>query len=745
MAPRSTVRRSPGHLLSSLHRPRRHRAPRPPARQPHPGRRRRAHGRTAGVALAGALLLALLPLPHTVAVAARAAGPKSPPGSGPDRGGPATGRAENTPPRKEFEEHVLFDAAHEPRRGYACFRIPALVTTTRKTVLAFAEGRKHNCGDATDIDIVLKRSTDGGRTWGPLRIVGAGNGDTYGNPAPVVDRGTGRILLVTTSNRGRTDAESCAVPCERVPHLQYGGSDGTDWSRPSDLTVALRPRGWNSWYATGPGHGIQLAHGRHRGRLLVGVNAESHDGTRLTAGHAALVYSDDGGGHWRLGAVDTHPVAPDGTYRQRPSELTLAEREDGTVYVNGREQNGTDLGNRDEAVSRDGGRTFAAPFRALPDLYAPTVQGSVLPLGPDRWLFAAPADPDRRRTVTIRSSYDQGRTWEGVERGRTVTADWSGYSDMTSTGPGTVGLLYEAGRRDARQEIRFARFTEEWLGPRLGPGPTTPDLAPGARAAAVLGRPRPVDGRFGGGLRFAGGRSPGSRAGDSGPGEELERAEHTEGGGESAETPSAALAPATGGDAVRLPYRASLPLGAGDFTASLWFRYGAGPRRGEQPFLWMGGVGGAPQVALFGEPEAGRVTGRVTAVTGPGPARTAQVSVPGHYDDGRWHRMMLRRDDGRIVLTVDGASATATGVTGSVSRTSTFGVHLGQRPDGRAFLTGDLDEARVYRRALPAADPAPSGTSRDRPVDPRDTVMWLPLDRVEGAEGSEGGVEGAVR
>lgn len=709
MAPRSTVRRSPGRPTTPLRRPGRPHTPLPSIRPARP-RRRRAPGRTAEAALAGALLLALLPLPP--AAAAR------------------TGPAETTPHRGEFEEHVLFDARREPGHGYACFRIPALVTTTRETVLAFAEGRRHNCGDATDIDIVLKRSTDGGRTWGPLRVVGAGGGDTYGNPAPVVDRGTGRILLVTTSNRGRPDAESCAVPCDRVPHLQYSDTDGTGWSAPADLTSGLRPRGWNSWYATGPGHGIQLAHGPHRGRLLVGVNAESHDGTRLTAGHAALAYSDDGGGHWRLGAMDTHPVARDGTYRQRPSELTLAEREDGTVYVNGREQNGTDLGNRDDAVSRDGGRTFAAPFRALPDLYTPTVQGAVLPLRPGRWLFAAPADPDRRRTMTVRSSYDQGRTWEDVERGRTVTADWSGYSDMAPAGPGAVGLLYEAGRRDARQEIRFARFTEDWLGPRRGPGPTTPDRAPGARGAVVLGRPRPVDGRSGGGLRFAGGHPPGARTGDGGrPGGEYAYAQED---GPAAGIPAAAPA-AGGGDALRLPYRTALPLGAGDFTASLWFRYGPGPRRGEQPFLWMGGVGGAPQVALFGEPEAGRVTGRVTAVAGPGPARTAQVSVPGRYDDGAWHRMTLRRAGGRIVLTVDGVSATAPGVPGSVSRTTTFGVHLAQRPDGRAFLTGDLDDVRVHRRALSDAELARADGSGGLPPAPRDTVLWLPLDRVDGA------------
>ena len=86
---------------------------------------------------------------------------------------------------------------------------------------------------------------------------------------------------------------------------------------------------------------------------------------------------------------DTWPVADDGTFRQKPSELTLAERADGSVLISGREQDGTDLGHRSQTVSRDGGTTFAAPFRALPDLYTPQVQGSLLRLG-DRMLLAGP-------------------------------------------------------------------------------------------------------------------------------------------------------------------------------------------------------------------------------------------------------------------------------------------------------------------------------------------------------------------
>ncbi|MEU0006822.1 sialidase family protein [Streptomyces sp. NPDC006314] len=595
----------------------------------------------------------------------------------------------------EFTQHILFKASQDP--GYACFRIPAIVRSADGTLLAFAEGRVLNCGDAADIDIVLKRSTDGGRTWGPLQVVNEGAGDTHGNPAPTVDRDTGRIWLAETYNTGRTDSAGCSVPCDRSPHLQYSDDAGLTWSAPRDLSPEILPSDWNSWYATGPVHGIQLTRGRHAGRLVFGVNTETWDGSRVTADHAALIVSDDHGGHWRIGATDTWPVAADGTFRQKPSELTLAERGDGSILVSGREQDGTDLGHRTQAVSRDGGGSFTGPFHDLPDLYAPQVQGSLLRLG-DRLLLSCPGDPDRRRTMMIRSSYDGGRTWDGVDRGTVVTTDWSGYSDLVRIGHDTVGLMYEGGAVDARDEIRFARFTEDWLTPRRGPDPLTADLAPHARPAAVLGGAAETDGVLGGALELDG---------------------HD--------------------DAVRLPYRAALPLGTGDFTASLWFRYTA--TSGEQPLLWMGGIGtGQPQVWVRGEPANNRVQGLITVRDGAAAPRTVNVRTDTAYNDGRWHHVVLRRHGsttraseserggGRLSMSVDGAQSSVADLPGSVSRNSPFGVHIGQRMDGRAFFTGAIDEVHVWDRALTDEELSDPKALRST----KDTVLWLPLDHVSG-------------
>nr|WP_168513253.1 sialidase family protein [Streptomyces sp. S1D4-11]QIY99472.1 laminin G [Streptomyces sp. S1D4-11] len=582
-----------------------------------------------------------------------------------------------------FEQQVLFRASQDP--GYACFRIPAVVRSTHGTLLAFAEGRVHDCGDAGDIDIVVKRSTDGGRTWGPLQVVDEGAGDTHGNPAPIVDRETGRIVLAETYNTGRTDGRGCDVPCDRTPHLQYSDDDGLSWSAPRDLSSEILPPDWNSWYATGPVHGIQLTRGRHAGRLVFGVNTETWNGSRVTANNAALITSDDGGDHWRIGASDSWPIADDGTFRQKPSELTLTERVDGSVLVSGREQDGTDLGHRTQTVSRDGGDSFTAPFRDLPGLYAPQVQGSVLRLG-DRILLACPGDPDRRRTMMIRSSYDGGRTWDSVDRGTVVTTDWSGYSDLVRIGDGAVGLLYEGGTVDARDEIRFARFTEDWLTPRRGPDPTTRDLARHAELTAVLGGARETAGVRGGALEFDG-----------------------------------------ADDAVRLPYQDRLPLGTKDFTASLWFRYTA--TGGEQPLLWMGGIGTPqPQVWMRAEPASHRITALITTRNGAAAPTSASVRTASAYNDGQWHHLALRRSGGLLTLSVDGTAVGAADVPGSVSRNSPFGVHVGQRMDSRAYFTGAIDEVRVYDRAL-SDDELSAPPSREVT---RDTVLYLPMDQVRG-------------
>ncbi|MDI5981662.1 exo-alpha-sialidase [Amycolatopsis magusensis] len=585
-----------------------------------------------------------------------------------------------------LDQQVLFKASQDP--GYACFRIPAIVKTARGTLLAFAEGRVDNCGDTGDIDLVLKRSEDGGRTWSPLQVVNSGDGDTHGNPVPIVDRQTGRVVLVSTYNAGRADDKGCAIPCPRFPHQQHSDDDGRTWSAPRDIGAQVKRPEWTAWYASGPVHGIQLEKGPHAGRLVFGVNAETARGTDSVENHATLVYSDDHGDNWKIGALNDFPHPVGGTYTQKPQEISVAELADGSVYAAGREQGGTDVGNRTFAISRDGGESFSTPFTTIPDLVTPIVQGSVLrlqrPGRPERLLFSSPSDTDRRRWMMIRSSYDGGRSWETVEQGTRLTSDWSGYSDLVQisdprSAAVEIGLMYEGGPVDARDEIRFARFDEEYLGWKNPAGPSTPDHSRRHADATVVGASSTVDGRFGRAMTLDG--------------------------------------------YLRVPYDSAQPPGAGEFTWSGWFRYGE--HKSDQVLTWLGGMGGtAPQVWLRAEPRLGRL---VATMTTPGGTRT--ITTGSAYDDQRWHHVALRRTGAGLTLTVDGTEAAAgPAPAGSVSQTVSWQFIVGQRLDNTQRWTGDLDEIRFHRRALPDADL--TRLREQNAAVPEGQVLHLPLDRI---------------
>ncbi|MES4887708.1 sialidase family protein [Streptomyces sp. NPDC096012] len=350
------------------------------------------------------------------------------------------------------------------RGGYDTYRIPAAVTTRRGTVLAFAEGRHDGAGDTGDIDVVLRRSTDGGCTWGRLTVVAAGRGHTRGNPAPVVDPRTGAVVLVSCANAG-TVTEAQIMRGEVAPELgrrvfvQRSWDDGRHFTPPADITAQVKPPGWR-WYATGPGHAVALTRGPHAGRLLVPADhsaappAGSRDTgreSRYYGGHA--LYSDDGGRTWHLGFVDADY---DGV--TNANESSAAQLPDGRLYLSARDQNGRAPGNRLDTYSGDGGRTLDRPYAAQPTLNeVPVVQGSVLQLSGAAapLLFSGPSVPDARRAMALWSSTDAGRTFTRL---LTLSDRPAAYSDLVQLGRGTAGILYETGANGPYETLRFRRL-----------------------------------------------------------------------------------------------------------------------------------------------------------------------------------------------------------------------------------------------------------------------------------------------
>ncbi|MGW1022272.1 sialidase family protein [Streptomyces sp. NPDC002577] len=343
------------------------------------------------------------------------------------------------------------------RERYVSFRIPAVVLTKKGTVLAFCEGRVGSREDHGNIDIVLKRSTDGGRTWGPLQVAAQNGDDLAGNPAPVV-LDTGRILLVHVRNAASATEDAVrrgkvsAADGRRV-WLQYSDDDGLTWSDPREITGQAKKAAWR-WYATGPGHAVQLAGGTAKGRVVVPANHSlaptgSDDGSegKYNGGHCIL--SDDRGETWRIGYVDSKP---DGYINA--NETTVTELSDGRVYFNTRNDSPSP-GTRADAHSGDGGETLVRPFRPQAGLTGPVVEGSALQLrDPDLLLFSGPADPGFRALMTIRSSTDGGTTWRTAY---TVDGLPAAYSDLVRVDASTVGLLYETGDFSAYETITFRR------------------------------------------------------------------------------------------------------------------------------------------------------------------------------------------------------------------------------------------------------------------------------------------------
>ena len=360
-----------------------------------------------------------------------------------------------------FEEFFLYRAGDE---GYHECRIPALITTDRGTILAFNEARKFTGRDTDQIDLFLRRSYDGGGSFGEIQVVATEEGWVSGNPAPVQDRETGTIWLLFCRNRMDGDEpEISAGTAPRTVWVTSSDDDGATWSEPREITREVKLPQW-SWYATGPGHGIQL----RSGRLVVACDhrvMEFRDGIR-DPDYSHVVYSDDHGASWHIG----------GSSDRGTNESTAVETADGWLYLNSRNQsprNHSDASfHRLISWSRDGGASFS-PRVADAALPEPVCQASVCRYslagaggGRNRILFSNPANARRgqRHHLTVRLSYDECRTWPVA---RVLCAEPASYSDLCVAPDGTICCLYEKGREQGVSfysgDIAFARFDLEWL------------------------------------------------------------------------------------------------------------------------------------------------------------------------------------------------------------------------------------------------------------------------------------------
>ena len=231
--------------------------------------------------------------------------------------------------------------------GYNTFRIPSIITTDSGVVLAFAEGRKNSSSDSGDIDLVLKRSIDGGKTWGDLIIIRDDSTNVCGNPSPVIDRKTGKIFLLSTWNRG-DDTESeiinmTSVDTRRV-YVMNSIDEGLSWSKPIEITDKVKKPNW-TWYATGPVHGIQIREGSKKGRMIIPCD---HIEANTKKYYSHIIYSDDGGSSWNIGGT---------TPQDQVNECSVAEIGKGKLILNMRNYDRTQM-NRKISISNDYGESW---------------------------------------------------------------------------------------------------------------------------------------------------------------------------------------------------------------------------------------------------------------------------------------------------------------------------------------------------------------------------------------------------
>ncbi|MFA5858876.1 MAG: sialidase family protein [Elusimicrobiota bacterium] len=325
--------------------------------------------------------------------------------------------------------------------GYHTYRIPSLIVAPDGTLLAFCEGRKNSGSDTGDIDLLLKRSTDGGSSWEKQVVIWDDENNTCGNPCAVVDKVTNEIILLMSHNPGKSGGKqgnTGKLPKTRTVWISKSKDNGVTWSKPQEITGQVKLPDWR-WYATGPGAGIQLK----SGRLIIPCN-HSVIGEKIT--HSHIVYSDDHGNTWKIGGS----VPGEGT-----NECEAVELSDGTLLLNMRSKSRTN-NFRLTSISKDAGFTWT-PAVLDKVLIEPVCQASIRKVErknkPDIILFSNPADMKRRRKLTLRLSYDDCRSWP---LSYMLTTWYSAYSCIAST-DNDVMLLFETGKKYSSEKIIFLK------------------------------------------------------------------------------------------------------------------------------------------------------------------------------------------------------------------------------------------------------------------------------------------------
>src|ERR1700728_2498939 len=374
------------------------------------------------------------------------------------------------PPNEQFESTNLWNAGVA---GYQTYRIPGIVISKRGVVIAYTSARRTlELGDWSNIDIVLRRSVDGGRTWEPSRRIAGDSHGTTDNPVAIVDRQSGVLHFLFQKNYARC-------------YYMQSKDDGRTFTEPVDITEVFdkfRPE--YDWHviAPGVGHAIQLKSGRLLVPVWLAIGAQEGPVARAHRPSAvATTYSDDHGKTWKRGDI----IVNNSDETPNPSESMAVQLADGRVMMNIR--NESTLHRRLVSISPDGASHWSKP--TFDDqLFEPVCAASIVrysthpPDDRDRILFSNPNSEGipgegahrfhARQVLTVRMSYDEGQTWPVK---RVIDPGVTGYSDLAVAPDKTIYDIYEAGANRGHEtdnsHVTVARFNLAWLMEQSASGP----------------------------------------------------------------------------------------------------------------------------------------------------------------------------------------------------------------------------------------------------------------------------------
>ncbi|MFD0799187.1 exo-alpha-sialidase [Maribacter chungangensis] len=336
--------------------------------------------------------------------------------------------------------------------GVDTFRIPGLATTNKGTLIGVYDIRYNDPVDLQeDIDVGLSRSTDGGQTWEPMKVImdmgeygglpEAQNG--IGDPAVLVDRTTNTIWVAALwlhgyPNERAWNASEPGMTPEKTGQFMLVKSedDGVTWSEPINITPLTKKSEWQLFF-NGPGMGITMKDG-----TLV-FPAQFKDKNRIP--HSTIIYSKDQGQTWTVGTGA----------KSETTEAQVVELSDGSLMLNMRDDRNRanrkdSLNGRSVAITKDLGKTWEEHPTSRKALQESNCMASIIAHQHDDkgtlFFFSNPNTKQRRDHITIKTSFDEGNTWPLENQLELYEEDTYGYSCMTMVDTDHIGILYEGNK-----------------------------------------------------------------------------------------------------------------------------------------------------------------------------------------------------------------------------------------------------------------------------------------------------------